>query len=105
MLGKVDILPGGSVQVALVSKPGSSGFSIPLEAVTQRQAKPFALVVDASSHIHLRPLSLGEDNGQKVRVLQGLQTGERVILNPTPGLVEGSPVRVAEEGKEATATK
>jgi RND family efflux transporter MFP subunit len=91
-------LPGGSVRVTL-GKPGSSGFTLPLECVTQRQGKPFALVVDAASHTHLRPLTLGEDNGQRVRLLQGLQAGERVVLNPPPGLMEGSLVRVADAGQ------
>jgi len=88
-------LPGGSVLVTL-GKPGSAGFTLPLECVSPRQGKPFALVVDETSHVHLRPLALGEDNGQRVRLLQGLQAGERVVVSPPPGLAEGSLVRLAE---------
>jgi len=91
-------LPGGSVQVSL-GKSGSGGFTIPLECVTLRQGKPFALVVNASSRVQLRPLTLGEDNGQRVRLLQGLQAGERVIVSPPAGLVEGSLVRLADTGQ------
>lgn len=97
-------LPGGSVQVAL-GRPGSSGFNLPLECVAQRQGKPFALVVDGKSRTNLRPLILGEDNGQRVRVLQGLQSGDRVVLNPPPGLGDGSLVRLAEEIKGAGGAK
>jgi RND family efflux transporter MFP subunit len=93
-------LPGGSVQV-IIGKPAQDGFTLPLEAVAQRQGKAFALVVDGTSHTHLRPLTLGEDNGQRVRVIQGLQAGERVVLNLPPGLAEGSLVRLAESGKSA----
>jgi len=94
-------LPGGSLQVIL-GMPGSTGFTIPLEAVILRQGKPFALVVDESSRTHLRPLTLGEDNGQRVRLLQGLKAGEQVILNPAPTLAEGSKVRLAEEARPST---
>ena len=97
-------LPGASVHV-FIGQPGQDGFALPLEAVTQRQGKPFALVVDGSSHTHLRPLTLGEDNGQRVRVLQGLQIGERVVLSPPPGLAEGSLVRMAEGAKAAGPAK
>jgi multidrug efflux pump subunit AcrA (membrane-fusion protein) len=55
-------------------------------------------VVDATGHTHLRPLVLGEDNGQRVRVLRGLQAGERVVLNPPPALGEGTPVRLQDAG-------
>jgi RND family efflux transporter MFP subunit len=93
-------LPGGAIQV-LIGQPAQDGLTLPLEAVAQRQGKPFALVVDGTGHTHLRPLMLGEDNGQRVRVLRGLQTGERVVLNPPPSLAEGSVVRLAQGGKGA----
>jgi len=88
-------LPGSSVQV-LIGKPGEGGFTLPLEAIAQRQGKPHALVVDGQSHVRWWPLGLGEDNGQHVRVTQGLTAGERVVLNPPAGLVDGAIVRVAE---------
>jgi RND family efflux transporter MFP subunit len=97
-------LPGGSVQVIL-GQSAQKGFTLPLEAVTQRQGKPVALVVDGASRTHVRPLTLGEDNGQRVRVLQGLQPGERVVLNPVPGLAEETLVRLAESGKGAGPAK
>jgi hypothetical protein len=97
-------LAGASVKV-LLGNPGQSGFMLPLEALAQRQGKPFTLVVDGTAHVHLRSLTLGEDNGQRVRVLQGLQSGERVVLNPPPGLGEGSLVRLAETGKGAGSAK
>lgn len=97
-------LPGSAVQVA-IGKPAQDGYQLPLEAVAQRQGKPSALVVDEASHAHLRPLVLGEDNGQRVRVVKGLQPGDRVVLNPPPGLTEGSRIRVQEAGKGPAPAK
>lgn len=87
-------LPGASVQVIL-GKPAQDGFTLPLEAIVQRQGKPYAMLVGSESRATLRPLTLGEDNGQRVRVLQGVQAGDRVVLNPPPGLVEGGRIQVA----------
>ncbi len=97
-------LPGGSVRV-LIAQAAQDGFTLPLEAIAQRQGKPFAAVVDGTNHVHLHPLMLGEDNGQRVRVPKGLQAGERVVLNPPPGLAEGSLVRLAESGMGAGPAK
>jgi RND family efflux transporter MFP subunit len=90
-------VPRGAVQVS-IGRPGQDGFMVPLEAVAQRQGQAVALAVDAASRVHLLPVRLGEDNGQKVRVLQGLKPGDRVILNPPAGLGEGAPVRLAGAG-------
>ena len=97
-------LPGGSVRV-LLAQAAQDGFTLPMEAIAQRQGKPFAVVVDGTNHVHLHPLTLGEDNGQRVRVTKGLQAGERVVLNPPPGLMEGSLVRLAEAGLGAGPAK
>ena len=43
--------------------------------------------------MRLQPLVLGDDVGSRVRVLQGLAAGTRVILNPNPGLKDGDRVR------------
>ena len=97
-------LPGGSVRV-VIAQAAQEGFSLPMEAIAQRQGKPFVLVVDGTNHTHLHPLMLGEDNGQRVRVPKGLQDGERVVLNPPPGLAEGSLVRLADAAKAAGPAK
>lgn len=40
----------------------------------------------------------GEPRGERVEVLSGLAEGERYVVDPPPGLVDGSPVRVTGEG-------
>ena len=93
-------LPGGSVRV-IIAQAAQDGFTLPMEALSPRQGKPFAVIVDGTNHVHLHPLTLGEDNGQRVKVLKGLQDGERVVLNPPPSLMEGSLVRLADASKPA----
>lgn len=88
-------LPGGAVKLML-GTPGEAAFMLPMEAVVQRTGKPHALVVDGQNRAQWKPLMLGEDNGQRVRVLQGLAAGDRVALNPPAGLLEGAIVRVVD---------
>ncbi len=88
-------LAGGYVRVAL-RLPGEAGrLELPAAALLMRGELPFAAVLTAG-RVHLAPLVLGEDAGNRVRVLQGLAAGVRVILNPNPGLREGDAVQSAD---------
>ncbi|MGA2080371.1 MAG: efflux RND transporter periplasmic adaptor subunit [Holophaga sp.] len=88
-------LGGGYVKVALRLPDGAGRMEIPAEALLMRGENPFAAAVEAG-RVHMLPLVLGEDAGSRVRVLQGLRAGTRVILNPNPGLRDGDPVQVVE---------
>ncbi len=107
LLAEVDLdnrdhafLSGGSVQVDLkVNSP--SKLEIPVEAITLREGRPFAAVVDTQQTIHFVPLSLGDEERQRVRVLGGVKAGDEVVLNPGADLQEGTKVRPT-KGDEAT---
>lgn len=83
------------MKVALRLPDGAGRMEIPAEALLMRGENPFAAAVEAG-RVHMLPLVLGEDAGSRVRVLQGLRAGTRVILNPNPGLRDGDPVQVVE---------
>jgi multidrug efflux pump subunit AcrA (membrane-fusion protein) len=86
-------LAGGYVRVGL-KVPGASGrLEIPAEALLMRSAKPFAAAL-AGDRVRLLALTLGEDVGNQVRVLKGLDPGTRIILNPNSGLRDGDRVQV-----------
>jgi len=87
---------GGAYVKVVLHLPNASGrLEIPAEALLMRGEKAFAMAVEAG-RVHRLPLVLGEDAGNRVRILQGLQAGTRLILNPNPGLEEGDPVQVQE---------
>jgi RND family efflux transporter MFP subunit len=52
------------------------------------------LVVDSSSKIRVKPVTLGRDFGTKSEILGGLDATDRVVQNPTLALQEGMPVSV-----------
>jgi multidrug efflux pump subunit AcrA (membrane-fusion protein) len=42
--------------------------------------------------VHLKPIQLGRNYGEKVEVVDGLANGERLVLNPSDSLAEGDAV-------------
>jgi len=88
-------LGGGYVRVALRLPKGDGRLAIPSVALLVKGDKPFAAAVEGG-RVHLTALVLGADTGSKVRVLQGLAPGARIILNPHPGLRDGESVQVVD---------
>ena len=83
---------GGYVRVTLRLPKGNGRLEIPSEALLMKGEKAFAAALEGSQ-VRLQPLILGEDIGSRVRVLQGLAVGTRIILNPNPGLKDGDKVQ------------
>jgi multidrug efflux pump subunit AcrA (membrane-fusion protein) len=46
----------------------------------------------------LVPVKIGRDYGKSVEVMEGLQPGDAVILDPADSLVSGTAVRVRTSG-------
>lgn len=53
--------------------------------------------------VHLVPVSIGRDYGNETEILTGLQTGQRVVVNPTDDVVENVHVH-ASLSKQVGAT-
>ncbi len=83
---------GGFARVTLRLPKGNGRLEIPSEALLVKGDKPFAALLEAGQ-VHLQPLVLGDDVGSRVRVLQGLAAGTRIILNPNPNLRDGDKVQ------------
>jgi len=86
--------PGQFVNVRLVLATLPKAVLVPA-AVPQDSAKgPFVYVVKEDSTAELRPVKLGQRQGDSVVIEQGLQPGERVVLNGQLGVMPGGKVRV-----------
>src|ERR1035438_1211346 len=95
MLAEVDLdnhdgrfLSGGYVRVTLRLPKGKGHLEIPSDALLMKGEKPFAASLEGGQ-VRLLPLVLGDDLGSRVRVLQGLAPGTRILLNPSPSLKDG----------------
>ncbi|MEZ5536929.1 MAG: efflux RND transporter periplasmic adaptor subunit [Thiolinea sp.] len=62
---------------------------IPASAVVMRSGLTMVFIVNEQNETDLRVVRVGERDGDHVTLLTGLQPGQRIITNPTPGLVAG----------------
>jgi membrane fusion protein, multidrug efflux system len=86
--------PGQFVNVRLVLATLPKAVLVPA-AATQDSAKgPFVYVVKDDSTAELRPVKLGQRQGELVVIEQGLQPGEHVVMNGQIGVMPGGKVRV-----------
>jgi membrane fusion protein (multidrug efflux system) len=86
------IVPGSFVQVTLVVKTPEA-LQLPVQALVLMQGKPMLPIVGDDDLLHYREVRTGENDGQQVSILSGLKEGERVALNISNGLPDGSHVR------------
>lgn len=76
---------------------------IPAAAVQFGARGTFVYVVDGESKVQVRPIVVGPSNGESTLVEQGVQPGERLVLEGTDRLRDGSLVEVLGDG-QAPAT-
>jgi len=86
--------PGQFVNVRLVLAMLPNAVLIPSAAPQDSAKGPFVYVVKQDATAELRPVKLGQRQGDLVVVQQGLQPGERVVLNGQLGVMPGGKVRV-----------
>jgi RND family efflux transporter MFP subunit len=105
--GSHRLLPGGYAQVHLMVAGVGARLQVPINALLFRAEGLRAAVVDASHHVHLRPLVVGRDYGTTLEVLQGLSPDDWIVINPADSLMDGQEVRVPEAatGKSDPADK
>ncbi len=93
------ILAGSFVQVTLkLTTPPY--IQVPVEALLMRGEKAFVGVVGSDNRVTFRPVTIADSDGKTVRMGSGLGAGERVVLNPGTGIVEGEVVQPLLEGEQ-----
>lgn len=68
--------------------------SLPQSAVMQRGSMTYVLVVGPDNHVHERAVTVGQRNGDRVQVRQGLKADEPVVESGGAFLTEGDVVMV-----------
>jgi multidrug efflux system membrane fusion protein len=86
--------PGQFVNVRLVLATLPKAVLVPAAAAQDSAKGSFVYVVKDDSTAELRPVKLGQRQGEMVVVEQGVQPGEHVILNGQIGVMPGGKVRV-----------
>ncbi|WP_411382532.1 efflux RND transporter periplasmic adaptor subunit [Pseudomonas sp. L7] len=98
----LDLLPGSYVRVRLEQALQPKGISVPQRAILRDSAGvPKVLVVDAQQRIEERQVVLGNAQGDRWIVGEGLAPGEQVVVEGLQHVKAGDQVRV-DTGKAAT---
>lgn len=87
--------PNQYVRVRLLGASRPSAIMIPQRAVQQSAKGHFVWVADKDDHAQMRPVEVGEWNGDDWFISQGLDSGDVVIVDGTLRLAPGAPVKVA----------
>ncbi|POG10378.1 efflux transporter periplasmic adaptor subunit [Pseudomonas putida] len=91
----LDLLPGSYVRVRLEQAVQPKGLSVPQRAILRDSAGvPKVLVVDAQSRISERQVVLGNAQGDRWPVTEGLAPGERVVVEGLQHVKPGDQVQV-----------
>ena len=93
--------PGQFVDVKLVLATEKKAVLIPNQATQLSQKGPFVYVVKPDSTAELRPVKLGQRQGDDVVVTQGVAPNEQVVLTGQLLVRPGGKVRVAESPSNA----
>ena len=94
------ILPDMAIKVTFLREAGDATTAaaqptalVPRPAIKTLGADNFAFVVRGDV-VERRAVRLGGTDGDRVEVVAGLQSGDRVVLSPPPALADGSKVIV-----------
>jgi RND family efflux transporter MFP subunit len=95
------LIAGSYVQVLLPIKGDNTGLVVPTNALLFRPEGSYVAVVDGQGHVRLSLVKLGTDFGTAVEVLSGLNSSDRIVVNPADSLADGDIVTVADEAAGA----
>jgi len=90
--------PGRFVKVRLVLDSRPQAVLVPASAPQLSATGSFVYVVKQDSTAELRPVKLGQRQGDFVVVDEGLKSGERVVVQGQLGVTPGGKVRIPSSG-------
>ena len=88
------IWPGTYVSVHFTTSADPNILIVPEQALLFRAQGMQVALVGHDNTVHLQDVTLGRNLGQTVQIVAGLTPGDRLIENPSAGLLEGEPVHV-----------
>lgn len=88
---KGEILAGSYAQVRLAEALAAPALTLPANAIVFRSEGPQAAVV-VDGKVSLRRVTLGRDFGTSVEVRDGVTEADKVVVNPSDSVTEGTVV-------------
>jgi membrane fusion protein (multidrug efflux system) len=94
-----DVRPGSFVSIHVVRETHSDALLVPRGAVVRELQSSHVFVADGETAVKRR-VDVGLEEGGEVEILQGLSSGDRVVVAGQGGLREGERVRILETAAE-----
>lgn len=88
------VWPGSYAQVHFRVPTNTPALLVPENALIFQEEGEQLAVVDSSNHIVLKKVQVGRNLGQNVEIISGLASGDRVVNNPSAGLLNGQLVHI-----------
>jgi membrane fusion protein, multidrug efflux system len=99
------LLPGMFVHARIEEGVSEQALLVPQQGVSRNQkGEPTVLVVDSNNRVELRQVKTDRALGSRWLVSDGLQAGERVIVEGLQKVSPGAEVRVVEVGVKGVST-
>ncbi|HEY0566035.1 MAG TPA: efflux RND transporter periplasmic adaptor subunit [Terriglobales bacterium] len=95
------LLPGSYGQVHFAVPIQHTRMTVPINALLFRAEGPRAAVVGPDNKVHLKAVQIGRDFGTTVEIVNGLEQGDQIVVNPADSLEDNQPVKVKQQnGKD-----
>ena len=98
------LFPNQFVNVRLLADTLKDVIMAPAAAIQFGNNGTFVYALDGDKKVALRPLKIGVSDGENTVIKEGLKAGDRVVLEGTDRLKEGSEVEVVNDSSEVPAT-
>ncbi len=98
-----EILPGAYAEVTFHFPSDPATLTVPEQALLFRENGMQVALVGTDNKVHLQNVTLGHNFGATVQIVAGLKPSDRLISNPSQGLLEGETVRVVQVPPENVA--
>lgn len=96
--GKKLLKAGMSTTVRILNNGGQQSVTIPYKAVTEQLGEFFVYVVGDSSKVSQRKVVLGKQIGTNIIVRDGVQNGEKIVVEGIQNLREGAIISTGAPG-------
>ena len=78
---KGDLIPGSFTEIFLMTTPQSNVISIPASSLTEDQGLYFVYLQLEPEVFKKQEVSIGQNNGERVRILSGIKEGDKIVTN------------------------
>ncbi|NUN65455.1 efflux RND transporter periplasmic adaptor subunit [Pseudanabaena biceps] len=90
------IVPGQRVDVILKLAEEPNAIAVPSQALQTGQKGQFVYVVKSDNTVEIRPVKVGNNIGNEVAIAQGLEVGEKVVIDGQFALSPNAQVEIKE---------